>query len=408
MQITNETRSIKPEYLEQAKAGLEKLLSRGEIGFFRSAERDDLWKQSQLRGNELSQKYESLVIVGIGGSSLGVRALYQALGSDKKVFFIDNVDGQEFVSLMSQLGDLGKVHWLLVSKSGGTLETLTVADFVSQILGENGLELKDHATVVTEEKKSLLYDWAEKNSVTTLPIPLDVGGRFSVLTPVGLLPSAFMGHSLEEMQKGAASALKSRELVEALVAQTLVSWQNEEWLTPFWFYSSKMFESGRWVQQLWAESLAKKVDRAGQSAQRASVPLPLLGSTDQHSVLQQLSEGIEKKFIWFFRIAEAEEMGPVLSGGAFTEKTMMQDRPMGYLLAAFAQSTQKALQNDGVHSVTLQMDRLSAHEMGHFFMTQMLVVGTLGECLGINAFDQPGVEQGKKLVTAVLQNKLSE
>ena len=158
------------------------------------------------------------------------------------------------------------------------------------------------------------------------------------------------------------------------------------------------------MQQLWAESLAKKNDRLGKSAPRASTPIPLIGSRDQHSVLQQISEGHRDKFIWFIRVSESEDFGPNLENDIFGADVKYENKNLGRVFAALAVSTAQGLKQVGVNSLTLRLGRLHEKEVGALFMIFQVVVAALGEHLNINAFDQPGVELGKRLAKDILQN----
>jgi glucose-6-phosphate isomerase len=188
-----------------------------------------------------------------------------------------------------------------------------------------------------------------------------------------------------------------------LTAQSLKSFEREEWITLFWVYCNRLFTWGLWVQQLWAESLAKKKNRQGQEAPRASTPIALVGANDQHSVLQQVAEGARDKFIWFMRVRESETAGPVLKKSQFANQTYLEGKSLGALLSAESQATMKALQQNQVQSLCLEVDRLDEATMGALFMILELVVGALGEAFDINAFDQPGVELGKRLALEILK-----
>lgn len=403
IKLINTTEKVSADALERARQGLRRLMAREDLGFFKVTGRDEIWSSSLRRAEQIRGKYDELVAVGIGGSSLGPKSLVAALESRAmNVHFLENVDGMAFERLMNGFKDLGRVHWLFISKSGGTLETLTLLDFVDQHVRKRGLVLEERSTVITEKTDNPLALWAEEKGVPSLVLDKDIGGRFSVLTPVGMLPAACAGQNVSAYREGARWALQNDDLVVQLTAQACESFRRQEWITAFWVYSSLFAEGGRWIQQLWAESLAKAVDRKGNPGPPVSVPLPLIGSVDQHSVLQQLSEGREKKFIWFIRCEEAETSGVRLAEGHFTQKTKMAGKPLGRLLGAFAGSTQQALRETGSPSLTLSLERLGEKELGAFLMTMMLVVGALGEVLDINAFDQPGVELGKKLVANYL------
>ncbi len=384
----------------------ESLLSRKDLGFFDVENLKKLHHTTKTRVATVVKEASTLAVVGIGGSSLGARVIVETFGLDeeKNVLFFDNVDPIEFDRHMASCRDLKHVHWLFISKSGTTIETLAVLDHVDAIYKEKNLRLSTYSTVITEPKPSALNLWAEKHKVPSLEIPLNVGGRFSVLTPVGLFPAEFLGVSGDEILGGAAKALKDPETIGRFAEEVLNSFERGEWITVFWFYSSLQRNFGLWLEQLWAESLAKKTTRKGGPAHRVSSPFSCVGSTDQHSVLQQFMEGAHDKFVVFVRDRHTESSGAKLGQTSFDVQSILLSRTLGDLLRAEAQATQKALESVGVSTWLLETDRLDEDGLGQLFMFFQLLIGTLGEALDINAFDQPGVELGKRLARDLLKN----
>lgn len=406
-QLDHCTKPDSDSVLEKARDAVAALKRREDLGFMKLPHRKELWAASDARGKELRKQAHCLAVLGMGGSSLGGRALMQSLqkwNPTHQVEFIDNVDANRFFQWLKSRSNLADTHWVIISKSGNTIETLTMAEFADQHLRSGGYKkLSASSTVISEIADNPLMRWARKEGVAALEIPKDVGGRFSVLSPVGLLPAAFYGLDLEEMREGAAWALEQDELIARLTAQSLSSFSREEWITSFWAYSDGLREFGLWTQQLWAESLGKALDRKGKPAPRASTPMPAVGSSDQHSILQQVMEGNRDKFLWFFRVAESEREEPRLERNLFDCQGLMSGKSMGQLFGAMATATRSALQTQGVQSLTLSTERLAERSMGALFMILELVTGAIGEALDINAFDQPGVELGKRLAREILE-----
>ncbi len=394
-----------PETLQKTQAALAALRLRSDLGFMQLPLGLD---QIQARANEIREKFSHVVVLGIGGSALGIRAIFEALEiSDPKIkiSIIDNVDSYSFFKTLDGL-DLQHCHFLMISKSGQTIETLTQAEFVEQALVQKKLPgLAKVSTVVSEFEKNPLTEWAEKSHVPVLEIPKNVGGRFSVLTPVGLLPAAIAGLDLKKFQEGANWAKKQDQLITELSAQALMSFERGEWVTLFWSYCDRLLSFGFWLQQLWAESLAKSNDRTGQKAMRASTPLPCKGSTDQHSILQQIMEGERDKFIYFFRCHESENSGPKIETTLFRGQEMMNNKTMGELYTAQATAIRESLAEAKVYSTTCQVEKLNEASVGALFMLFQLVIGTLGEVMNIDAYNQPGVEAGKIATKKLLSQK---
>jgi glucose-6-phosphate isomerase len=392
--------------VDQSLKAFHAILARQEIGFTRLAARGDV--AIDARAKEIARVSQHMVVIGMGGSSLGTRALLSAVPSASgrgKVSFLDNIDGDRFWSWLRGLHDLGSVHWVLISKSGNTVETLGMADLIDQQLRLSGhRRLSSVATVISELKDSPLTKWARRESVPVLEIPMDVGGRFSVLSPVGLFPAAFAGLRLDRALEGSAWALASSGLVAKMAAKSLESFFREEWVTMLWSYSDGLRDFGGWWQQLWAESLAKKVNRHGVPAPRVSTPIAAVGACDQHSLLQQVMEGAPDKFVWFQRVLASETGGPVLEKTLFEGQEYMVGKSLADLFRAEADATEQAMSEANVRSASLTAEKLDERSIAALFMLWQMTIAVMGEILDINAFDQPGVERGKVIARQTLKS----
>jgi glucose-6-phosphate isomerase len=284
-----------------------------------------------------------------------------------------------------------------VSKSGRTIETLASLDYLRELAAAAGVELTKQCVAMTAVPSSPLGRWAASAGVPTLALPEDVSGRFSVFTMAGLFPAAFDGLSLEAIRAGALQAWNDRTLAAELMAASLSSFAREEWISLFWFYEGRGRLFGAWLQQLWAESLAKKVRRDGSAAARVSTPLAALGTVDQHSLLQQVAEGARDKWTVFVRFDETEKGPRTLAAATFEDCKHLVGRPLGRLMSAEANATERALAEMGVSTLVLRNEAFDARGVGRLLMFLQLVVGGLGEVLGIDPFNQPGVELGKVL-----------
>jgi glucose-6-phosphate isomerase len=406
-ELSHSTITLPAADLSAARAAVKAVHAREDVGFLKLLERPLLWSTSEARARELRRSFSRLIVLGMGGSSLGGRALIQALtrfGNAHTVEFIDNVDSERFWRWLRHQNDLNSTHWLIISKSGNTIETLTTAEFLDQHLRLSGFKkLAAQSTVISENEDNPLTRWARKENVPCLEIPKDVGGRYSVLTPVGLLPAAFYGLSLEQMQDGMKWAIAAEDLAAQLTAQALASFKREKWITQFWSYADGLRDFGFWTQQLWAESLGKAQDLDGKPAPRVSTPMAAVGTSDQHSILQQVIEGSRDKFLWFFRVQQSESDGPTLERGLFDNQGQLIGKTMGDLFAAEATGTRDALRERGVDSLTLQTANLNEASLSALFILMETVVASIGQALNINAFDQPGVELGKKLAREILK-----
>ncbi len=350
------------------------------------------------------KRHRHYFVVGMGGSILGVQ-VFADVFQKKNFEFIDNVDAFHFEHVLTNIANLEEVGWIFTSKSGATIETLAALDFISQYLTEKSVSVQEHTIVITETKNSDLHLWAVAQKVLLFEVPLAVGGRFSVLTSVGLVPALLMGLDTEKIQTGALKAYKDQESLIVLTEAILLSFQREEWVSVLWSYSSRLKYFGHWWQQLWGESLAKKVDLQGKPAPRVSTPLPLVGATDQHSTLQQIMEGARDKMIIFVRSDDAEKGQISLKKSQLKPTNVLEGKNLGVLLKAEAEAIQQALSEVGVSNLTIKVPDLREENLGQLIMFFQLLVMSLGEALNINAFDQPGVELGKVMAKNILSTK---
>lgn len=392
--------------IEGARIAFDSVLKRADLGFLKLGTRAGFHNVIEQRTREISRTSNKLVVLGMGGSSLGAKALLSAVARADgcgQVHFLDNIDSNYFFKWIKAQSKLEEMHWAIISKSGRTIETLALADFVDQHLRHSGnRRLSAVSTIVSEIKDSPLTEWAKRESVPILDMPADVGGRFSVLTAVGLLPAVFSGLKIDRILQGATWALQQREIVAKMTALSLGSFEQDKWVTMLWSYADGLRDFGLWWQQLWAESLAKKTGWQGQVAPRVSTPVPAIGACDQHSLLQQVTEGAKDKFVWVQRVLESEASGPILEKTLFDGYDHLKGRTLGTLFAAEAEATEQAMRESGVSVARLTTSTLDEASLGALFMLWQLVIASMGEILQINAFDQPGVERGKALTRSIL------
>jgi glucose-6-phosphate isomerase len=379
---------------------LEKLLNRKDIGFPKLTEMENLWTQSELVGNSFSQKFNNFIWVGIGGSSLGPKAIVEALKLNH-IQVIENPDIQTLLATKKKFPSLKDVGFVFVSKSGTTVETLATLEFFNQELEKEGLSILQQSIVITELKHSSLYDWAKNNKVPILEIPLNVGGRFSILSSIGQLVIKLGHKDLALFRDGAISVFEDQHKERVLFPLTqffMESLKRKETLTYFWYYSDTCFQLGKWLEQLWAESLAKKESPHFV----APAPIVSLGANDQHSILQQMMETQLGKSVVIHRFNPSEENDYQLKSAQFNETQALIGKPFSNLLKIEAQAmteSQKEMKNPVAE---IKFNKLDEHALGQYFMTYQLIVGMLGEFMHINAFNQPGVELGKVITKRLL------
>ena len=354
--------------------------------------------------------YTDVVVLGIGGSALGAIALRTALGMYGDVprfHVVDNVDPGTFAALRERLA-LDRTLWCVISKSGSTVETLAQYALVRAWLKHGGLAVSKHVVIVTDPSAGPLRAIATRDGIPAFSVPPNVGGRFSVLTPVGTLPAALARYDADALLAG-AQAMRDRcdtptlsENPAGLLATLL--WrahqragQGTHVMMP---YSDALQAIAPWFVQLWGESLGKR-DADGLPA--GPTPIAARGATDQHSLLQLLMEGPADKVVAFVRVGTHPVDITVPADGDLPDAAaFMRGRTLGELLDAEADATARALVSAGRPSLTITVDRADARGLGELMMCLMLATVYAGALYRVNPLDQPGVEMGKKLAKEAL------
>lgn len=382
----------------------QRVLGRKEVGFTRIPEQDGEWDALSDR-LDACRDARRVIVVGIGGSSLGTQVIYECFrtASAAEVVFLEAPSPHQWNVLRALGPDWFENHLVVISKSGNTLETLSWVERLAA--QEPGWFNAQHCTVIASPGEGALQKWAKAAEIPTLWIPSNVGGRFSVLTAVGMFPAGLMGLSPHEFRAGAEWALHNPSVATRLSAEILDSWKAEAWVTQMWTYSESLKFFGEWWQQLWGESLGKKATRDGNPAPRVSTPMACRGPRDQHSLVQQLIEGTRDKYVFVNRVSTVEEADEVFKPSIFKETPIYgKEVSLGRIMGAEAEAFERSLDDAKIPYSTLTMEGLSERTLGAMFMVWQMSIAQLGEYLGINAFDQPGVELGKRHAYDILQS----
>ena len=404
----------------------------GELGFFDLARRSELLDQIRSFADGPGQAFENVVVLGIGGSALGSLALLHALrGRDwnersdeerdhyPRLFILDNVDPDTIGALLDRI-DPRRTLFNVISKSGTTAETMSQFLVVRGIL-EEALDdpegYRRHLVFTTDPEQGVLRQIADDEGIVTLPIPGNVGGRFSVLSAVGLLPAALVGIDIAALVDGAramAERCDSAVLPEnpaGLFAalQWLADRERSAPIHVMMPYSDRLYSTADWFRQLWAESLGKQRDLQGEEVFTGPTPVKALGATDQHSQVQLYIEGPFDKTVTFLAIEERERdvtipalYGEIEALGYLGEQTL------GGLLDAERKATAAALAERGRMNMTLTVPRLDAQAIGQVFMLLEIATVYAGALYGVDPLDQPGVELGKRLTYGLMGRPGSE
>ncbi len=392
----------------------------GEYGFLELGEQGDVVTRISQWATEQRGRFDHLLVLGIGGSALGAKAVLAALkgaqwnewSADKRdgwptLTVLDNVDP---VSIQGALDRLDPRRTLVnvISKSGGTAETLAqylvVRNWLEQAVG--AAAAREQLVITTDPQKGALRALARADGLTAFDVPAAVGGRFSVLTAVGLVPAALLGVDVGALLAGAQDAVAEAD-TDQLHANPAARWAALQWqaqatraanvhvLMP---YCDALREFAEWYRQLWAESLGKRRDRDGNEVFRGPTPVGAVGATDQHSQVQLFVEGPFDKTVTFVRVRGTADMLPIPHRDNLpTELSYLAGKTMGALLDAEFVATREALRSEGRMSCTLEIDTLDARTLGRLFMFFQIATGYAGVWYNVDPFDQPGVELGKVL-----------
>ena len=390
---------------DEAVKAYQKTITSEEIGFFRLPQNKDLLSSAtQVFEHFKHKKY--FIHIGIGGSALGPEMLLSALGDAAGVefVFLNNIDPDDMCRKLDKVNIKDSLIYV-VSKSGTTAETVAAMAIVLNCLKEAGINAenyKDYFVFCTDPVKGELRKLSHEWGVRTLDIPSNVGGRFSVLTPVGFLPALFAGINVSEILEGAEDIQKHlsdpivgkdffnlafflRDLHDKGIHQTV--------MMP---YSSLLKDYSAWFVQLWAESLGKEG--------KGLTPVPAYGATDQHSQMQLFMEGPVDKVLMLIEVQKFQADFPLknsLTGDSF--KNLAPFRLSDLMRAEF-EGTLTALQENGRHVIHLSIPSLQEEYLGQLILFAECLTVMVGELLKVDPFNQPGVEAGKKYAKEWLKN----
>ncbi|MGA1779025.1 MAG: glucose-6-phosphate isomerase [Planctomycetota bacterium] len=402
------------EHAEEAARGRARLREAVEAlvaappGFIEILEQGDAVAEHCREHAAALRRFERIVVLGIGGSALGARTIRDALAPDEgdRLVILDNIDPDSVVRMRDRL-DPRQTGLLVVSKSGSTAETAAQLVLFTRWLTEAGCDPAAHITLITDPEKGPLRALAGRGH-SSLEIPPRVGGRFSVLTPVGLLPAALLGVDPSALLEGGRAmwhAVRDREdhpLLDWVVEQGIRSERGGERIQVVMSYSDRLRTLGDWFAQLWGESLGKRLDRHGAVVHRGSTPLPAVGATDQHSLVQLFVEGpADKQFLILGLEPDATPLAPLSGAGELAEAFGYLDgSSLDALFEAERVGTIQALRAAGRPVTTLQLSRIDARTLGALFVLFELATVLAAELLEVDPYEQPGVEGGKIIAFA--------
>lgn len=408
---------------EEAHTALSKDRKEGKLYFWELPFDNKMIDEIVDYASDSLERFDDFVQLGIGGSALGAIALHSALNhpqhnllekqrrSGCRFFCPDNID-PDLIQSVFDVVNPAKTLFHVVSKSGSTAETISqfmlTVSTLKEVLGSNW---NNNLVITTDPDNGFLRKFAEENHIKNFSVDPRVGGRFTVLSPVGLLPAAITGIDIRAVCAGAAQVSEScfeKDLFSNLPALfALILFLSDTTLdrriNVLFAYSNRLFPISDWFRQLWAESLGKKNDLNGNTVFTGPTPVKAIGATDQHSQVQLYVEGPNDKVVIFLgtknlgRKLEIPDIGVKAS-----ELDYLVDSEFGQLLNAERKATAFALQQAERLNMTLEIDKIDPEHIGALFYIFEAAVLYAGHYYNVNSLDQPGVEAGKQATYALM------
>ncbi len=430
-----ELKAIAPR-VRDAHASLRKQRAKKVYGFYDLYKNDTVFKDIKKRAAKFLDKgIENVVVLGIGGSALGTTALltalkppyYNLLSREERhgaprLFVMDNIDPVTFQSMM-RICPPEKTLFNVISKSGDTAETVTqlliVIDALKKRLG--AARLKDHLVATTNPvgapKASLLRPVAELYGLDIFEVPLNVGGRFSVFSPVGMFPAAMLGMNLDALRAGCEAMdkrcgvadVKSNPAYLRAAIHYLANTKKGKCMAVMMPYSDALRDVADWYRQMWAESLGKRMSLDGKEVFVGQTPIKSLGATDQHSQVQLYREGPNDKLLTLIEVGAFDvtlkipRVPDVLK--AVPQFAYLNGHSMNSLMAAELLGTMNALKLSTRPVILITLPKITSSTVAQLMYMLEVETAMAGRLYNVNAFDQPGVEDGKNIARALLAEK---
>jgi len=415
--------------LQRRAESIHKELSRRrseDLGFFNLPYDTELAGTAMELARGYRRRFENFVLVGIGGSALGPAALFTALchphhnllpraarKNAMRLFVLDNSDPEMIAGCLDAI-DPKKTLVNIITKSGTTSETMTAYMVLEEALGKavGRAAVREHLIYTTDPDKGILRPLSKKKEIAALPVPPNVGGRFSIFSAVGLLPAACCGIDIEGLLRGAAymdtrcqAANLMRNPAYLFAAlHYLLDTKRRKSIAVMMPYVQALRDIADWHRQLWAESLGKRFDVKGREVCAGQTPVKALGATDQHSQIQLYVEGPNDKVHTLIQAERWRARCPIPRGAVrgVVELDLFRGRDMSELITAELNATEFALTKAQRPNLKIVLPAISAESVGGLLFMLEVATAFAGGLYNINAFDQPGVEEGKKAAYALM------
>jgi len=379
---------------------------RKEVGYYHLPYQDT----TEIKAYAETIDKQHIVVIGIGGSSLGARAIYEFLLPSKEfnkdLLFLETIDPLKINQCLKKI-DLISAHFVVISKSGNTIETISIFKYLSSLI-----EIDSSNCTIISEAKSSLTKFAIDNNIKTFDLAENIGGRFSVFSVVGLVPLAMVGVDVDNILNGCKrvsdSFFERADYYKPIIrkARFLVENKGRFNINAIFSYSSSLESFNKWYVQLWAESLGK-INING--TRQALTPIALIGPVDQHSFLQLIMDGVRDKTVTFIKINDLKDNTIIPKapldelcdlGLKYTEGLSFND-----LLNKQANATIKSIEaQKDIPCDVVTIRTVDEYNIAKLMFSYQLMVSVIGQFLQINTYDQPGVENGKVILKEDLIN----
>jgi glucose-6-phosphate isomerase len=431
-QLPQESEKVAPKVFKQfipkvikAIQELANLKDQNIIGFTELPNDKKIKKDVEETFNKIKDWADTLVIIGIGGSSLGNKCLHMALNDycgfyksknsspNKKVFILDNLCSSDIHNLLNQI-DLKSTVFNVISKSGSTLESISnFLIFYDLVKQKCNKPVSKHFIFTTTVGKGDLYKLAKNEGMLTLNIPNNVGGRYSVLSAVGLLSALFADLDINAILEGAKLAysycwdnsIENNPAATAALLYYLFIAKIKKNSHVFWAYSSKLDGLCQWFSQLWAESLGKCIMYRKRKIHIGQSPIPTIGPRDQHSLWQLYLDGPADKIYTLIK-TKTYPYDVVISNDLpnLESFSLLKNYSINYIVSKEQQAIEFVLAQNGRPFICFELDKIDEYHMGQLLYLLEFITSLTGLMLKIDPFNQPAVEKGKIITYALLNH----
>ena len=366
-----------------------------------------------------SKKLKCVVVVGIGGSNLGTKAIYDALfpfpsSTECKLIFLETVSPALLLStanLLKTFGDPESFLIIAISKSGGTTETMANLEALLNVLRSKSSQNPEQRCVVISDANSKFWVAAKEKKMDCLEIPLMVGGRYSVFSAVGLFPLALVGIDIQSLLEGAKAAAENglshnikqnNPLISATA--TYSNMQKGRTIHNSFFFAPELESLGKWYRQLMGESIGKEKDLNGKVIHAGITPIVSIGSTDLHSMAQLYFGGPDDKFSNLISV-QASTTVTIPKKLVFPNLVKhLESKSFDVLMRAIVGGVTATYKKLNRPFISIELDRINEKELGYYMQFRMIEMMYLARLLNVNAFDQPNVEQYKEETRKLLND----